>query len=87
MSAVDPLAMFKEAMAQGTLKVPLPEHLKLALEGTLPPAKQKTASTPLDCVHNLPKQHEFRSSAPPTNGASAPESKVKKHPPKCLSNS
>ena len=76
MASLDPVALFKEADQQGSIEVALPDHIKLALEGTLPPVKQKPQLTPLESAPNLPKQHDIKPAAPTPEGTAAAKPKV-----------
>jgi hypothetical protein len=58
-AALNPLAMFKEADNQGFIEIALPDHLKLALDGSLPAVKQKGLPTLLDSAEKLPKQKDI----------------------------
>lgn len=68
--------MFKEADHQGSIEIGLPDHVKLALEGSLPPAKQKTQLTPSASAQNLPVQHDIKPPALQPNAITATKAKV-----------
>ena len=76
MAALNPVAMFRDADQQGGIEVGLPEHVKLALEGTLPPVKQKPQVTPLESAEKLPKQYNIQTAAAHPKDSTAAKAKV-----------
>ena len=69
--------MFREADQRGAVEVPLSDHVKLALEGTLPPVKQKPQLAPLESAQALPQQHVFQPAADDAKDSGAAKAKVR----------
>eukprot|EP00892_Ulva_mutabilis_P000847 jgi/Ulvmu1/10763/UM068_0053.1 len=61
MAAIDPQRALQDAEAEGSLVVPIPQHLQDALEGIVPPAKAAPAPTPNVTAQKLPNQSPTKS--------------------------